>query len=246
VLGLIALIKPTVGIILLYFVFRRAWPLVHAFVAAVAVGIGLSLVAVGTSVLWEYRTVAAGWANAFGVLPLNQSMHGEVSRLLAPALDMAPTGISGMFSLCSEIALPFGTALIAWRLLRGAEPVELRLGLFQYYAAFSLLLLGIPFTENMHLSWLLPGIGLLFAHMAQDRSWHPWHAGAVLAYLVLALPFAEWISWRAGATLLGRLSSGLDLYALIALCAVFCTVAFGKSALPKGEKPRQLRALSIR
>ena len=55
VLGAIALIKPTVGIILLYFILRRAWPLVRAFAGTALVGICLSLATVGPTVVWEYR-----------------------------------------------------------------------------------------------------------------------------------------------------------------------------------------------
>ncbi|HXT37257.1 MAG TPA: glycosyltransferase family 87 protein [Chloroflexota bacterium] len=226
-LACITLIKPTVGIIVVYFLLRKAWPLLRAYVVTGLVGVAISLRAVPLAVAWEYRKVAAGWANAFGVLPLNQSWHGQVSRILAPALDHEPTGLSGILLLLTEGLFPLIAVLVAWRLLRRPEPGDLRTGLLQFYAILTVLLLGIPFTENMHLTWLLPGVAFLFVTMAQQPRWHPWHAAAVTAYLVLALPFAEMITWSAGANWWGRLASGMDCYGLTALSVVMCLVAFG-------------------
>ncbi|HVC82336.1 MAG TPA: glycosyltransferase family 87 protein [Chloroflexota bacterium] len=226
-LACITLIKPTVGIIVVYFLLRRAWPLLRAYVVTGLAGVAISLRAVPLAVAWEYRKVASGWANAFGVLPLNQSWHGQVSRFLAPALDRQPTGLGGILLLLSEGLFPLIAAVVAWRLLRRPEPGDLRAGLLQFYAILTVLLLGIPFTENMHLTWLLPGIAFLFVIMAQQPRWRPWHATAVTAYLVLALPFAEMITWSAGANWWGRLTSGVDCYGLTALSVVMCLVAFG-------------------
>jgi hypothetical protein len=228
-LACITLIKPTVGIIVVYFLLRKAWPLLRAYVTTGLVGVAISLRAVPLAVAWEYRKVASGWANAFGVLPLNQSWHGQVSRLLAPALDRQPTGLGGVLLLLTEGLFPVIAAAVAWRLLRRPEPGDLRAGLLQFYAILTVLLLGIPFTENMHLTWLLPGIAFLFVTMAQQPRWRPWHAAAVISYLVLALPFAERITWSAGANWWGRLASGMDCYGLTALSVVMCLVAFGTS-----------------
>ncbi len=71
-LAAITLIKPTVGIIVVYFLLRRAWPLLRAYVLTGLGGVALSLLAVPPAVAWEYRKVASGWANAFGVFALNQ------------------------------------------------------------------------------------------------------------------------------------------------------------------------------
>jgi 4-amino-4-deoxy-L-arabinose transferase-like glycosyltransferase len=227
VLGAIALIKPTVGIILLYFVLRRAWPLVRAFAGTALAGICVSLVTVGPTVVWEYREVAMGWANAFGVLPLNQSIHGQLSRIFAPTLDQQATGIIGALLFIGECAFPLAAAFAAYRLLRRPEPTDLRIGILQYYAVLSLLMLGTPFTENMHLTWLVPGIGILLVSISRERRPRPRDIVAILAFFALALPLAERISWAAGSNLEGRLSSGIDCYGLIALSIVLCMSAFG-------------------
>lgn len=229
ILGTIALIKPTVGIILLYFILRRAWPLVRAFIGTAAAGICLSIVTVGPAMVWEYREVVAGWANAFGVLPLNQSLHGQLSRLLAPALDREPSGLAALLLLACEGIFPLIAALLTWRLLRQPEPHDRRTGVLQFYAVLSVLMLGAPFTENMHLTWLLPGIGILLVGIAQQPR-RPRHIVGFFAFLMLALPLAEKISWGAKANLVGRLASGIDGYGLTALCIVLCMVAFGSSA----------------
>ena len=104
----------------------------------------------------------------------------------------------------------------------------MRQGALQFYGVFSVLLLGIPFTEDTHFSWLLPGAAILLVTMEQQRRWHPWHTWAVSSYMLLALPFAEAVCWGASDSLAGRLTSNLDCYGLIALSAVLCFRAFGQ------------------
>jgi hypothetical protein len=243
VLACIALIKPTVGALILFYCCRRAWPVVAAFAATVAAGIAASAAVAGSAVLWEYREVAVGWADAFGVLPLNQSIHGLVARLLAPAVDRPPVGVAGDVSLALEALLVVAAGALTVCLLRGGEPAEIRLGALQYYAAFSVLLLGIPFTENTHLTWLLPGVGVLLVLVAQQRSRQVWHALFFAAYGVLALPITEISVWHAGSSILGRLSSGSECYGLAILTACMAYAAFAPTALPLGVGARRLCAV---
>ena len=228
VLGLIALIKPTIGVLLLFFICRRVWPVVLGCACTLLAGAAASLAAVGWGVLWRYRDVTAGWANDFGVLPLNQSPHGLILRLLSPRLDAPPTGGAALLAGASEWAIALGVITLVARLLRHREPESLLAGALQYYAIFALLLLGLPFTENLHLVWLLPGVGILFVTMAQEGRWHPWHAWATSAYLLLALPFAESICWAANSSPFGRLASSVECYGLLALAGTFTYVAFDR------------------
>ena len=228
VLGLIALIKPTIGVLLLFFVCRRAWPAVVGCACTLLAGGVASLAAVGWGVLWRYRDVTAGWANDFGVLPLNQSPHGLILRLLSPRLDAPPTGNAALLAGASEWAIALGVITLIARLLRHREPESLLAGALQYYAIFALLLLGLPFTENLHLVWLLPGVGILFVAMAEQGRWHPWHAWATGAYLLLALPLAESICWAANTTPIGRLASSIECYGLLALAGTLTYVAFDR------------------
>ncbi|MGH2345841.1 MAG: hypothetical protein ACRDG4_11485, partial [Chloroflexota bacterium] len=101
----------------------------------------------------------------------------------------------------------------------------------RFYAVLSVLMLGAPFTENMHLTWLLPGIGILLVIIAQQPH-RPRHMVGFIAFLMLALPLAEKVSWGAGANLGGRFASGMDCYGLTALCIVLCLVAFGSARRP--------------
>ena len=96
------LVKPTVGILLVFFVARRAWPILLPFLLTLAAGAAASIAAVGAQVLWEYRTVAFGWSEQFGVLPLNQSLHGLVLRVLSPHLDRPPTGMAQLLATVLE------------------------------------------------------------------------------------------------------------------------------------------------
>ena len=228
VLGLMALIKPTIGVLLLFFICRRAWPVVVSCAVTLLAGGVASLAAVGWSVLWRYRNVTAGWANDFGVLPLNQSPHGLILRLLSPRLDAPPTGGAALLAGATEWAIALGVITLVARLLRHREPESMLAGALQYYAIFALLLLGLPFTENLHLVWLLPGVGILFVKMAQQGRWHPWHAWASSAYLLLALPFAESICWAADSSAIGRLTSSIECYGLLALAGTFTYVAFDR------------------
>ena len=54
------------------------------------------------------------------------------------------------------------------RLLRHGEPLRARDGALQFYAVFSVLLLGLPFTENLHLTWICQEVALLFISMARE------------------------------------------------------------------------------
>ena len=53
VLGVMALVKPTIGIVLIYYLCRRAWPVIWSCVITLAVGVAVSLAVVGGRVLWE-------------------------------------------------------------------------------------------------------------------------------------------------------------------------------------------------
>jgi len=88
------------------------------------------------------------------------------------------------------------------------------------------LLLGLPFTENTHLIWLLPGVGVLLVLAAQQGGRQVWHAALIAAYAALALPFAEMAVWRAGGSTLGRISSGSECYGLAVLAACMAYAAF--------------------
>jgi hypothetical protein len=187
-----------------------------------------SLLLVGVRVLWEYRTVAVGWADYFGALPVNESIHGLVLRLLAPSLDAAPHGTVAMIATVVEATILVAICLAAWWLLRAGEPATARRGALQYYAIFSLLLAGGPFTENLHLVWILPGVALLLAAVVQRRFTAPVALCIVGAYLLLATPVSEAIAWGAGTSIGGRLASGIECYGLVALAVVLCMTAFNK------------------
>jgi hypothetical protein len=229
-LGCMTLVKPTVGVLVLFFLARRAWAILVPFCLTLAAGLVVSVLTVGLQVLWEYRTVAAGWSEQFGVLPLNQSLHGLVLRLLSPGLDLPPSGGKELLATILEVAVFAVSVLLVIRLLRKGEPPRLGDGLLQFYAAFSILLVALPFTENLHFSWVLPGLGVLLVTTARERKWSAWHPVLLIAYLCLALPFAESICWSAAATLSGRLTSGMQGYFFMVLTVIFCRVAFRSAA----------------
>lgn len=225
-LGAAILIKPTFAVVLLYFAIRRAWPILLSAGAVVGGGVVISAVYIGQAVLFEYRTIAEGWTNAFGVLPLNQSLHGLIARLLSPAQDVPAIGSSGMVSLISELALPVIGLVITVRILQNKEPRSILKGAIQFYTVFAIMMLASPFTENLHLTWILPGAALLLVMMAQDSRPRIWHVVVIATYLLLALPNTEQATWDAGTTIVGRLSSGLECYGLVALCGVLYYIGF--------------------
>jgi hypothetical protein len=226
ILALLTLIKPTIGILVVYFVLRRAWPAVVTFICLLLAGAAASIALVGAQVLWEYRTVAVGWANDFGALPLNESIHGLVLRLLAPSLDVPPHGMLATIATVVEAVVLLAAFVVSWWLLRDGEPTTPRRGALQFYAVFSLLLAGAPFTENIHLVWILPGVALLLVAVAQRRFTMPVALYCVGAYLLLATPLSEAIAWGAGTSLGGRIASGIECYGLIAVAAALCLAAF--------------------
>ena len=241
-LGCMALVKPTLAVLLLFFLARKAFPILISFTLTLFVGAMISIAAVGVHTLWEYRTVAVGWSEQFGVLPLNQSLHGLVLRVLSPRLDAAPAGTATWIATGLEGLVFLLAALLVLRLLRNGEPVRERDGALQFYAAFSILLLGQPFTENLHFAWMIPGFGLLFVVVARERGWSRWHAILTCAYLCLASPLAEAICWGASASWLGRIASGSECYCIMAISLVFCRQAFGRRALFGRQSDREILA----
>jgi hypothetical protein len=121
-------------------------------------------------------------------------------------------------------------------MLKGGEPNSVVKGAIQYYAVFAIMLLASPFTENLHFTWVLPGAALLLVIMSQEQRVRPWHAIVVATYLVLALPVTQNWCWQAGSSLAGRLSSSIDCYGLVALCAVLYHVGFQR--FPADITPR--------
>jgi hypothetical protein len=193
--------------------------------------------------LWEYRTVAAGWGSAFAELPLNQSLHGLISRFLAPALDVPALGASAAVSGAAEVLLPLAACVLAVYLLRRGEPASVVQGTLQFYAVGTLMLLASPFTENIHLTWIVPGASVLLVLLGQEARARLWYAIALGTYLWLALPFTENASWQAGTDVAGRLASSLECYGLAALCFLLCRFGFRRDlATSSGSKaPAQRR-----
>lgn len=241
-LGAVALIKPTVAVLILYFVCRRSWSLVRSFALTLCAGSALSLGTLGIQRLSEYRAVASGWADQFGVLPMNQSLHGLVLRLLAPGLDLRPVAARASAATILELLTAGIMCLVLVWLLRHEEPQGLFDGGLQFYASFCVILVCLPFTEETHLTWLLPGVGLLFVAMARQRRWYPWHLLAVLSYLWLASPLEEALAWGASASIAGRIQSNLGCFALITLTLAFYRCAFARRLTPPAPAPRRAAA----
>jgi alpha-1,2-mannosyltransferase len=112
-LGLVASVKPFMGIFLIYWLVRRQWRGAAAMmVAGLAVGaVGVAVFGLGTYETWirALRQVEWSWA------PMNASITGIVARALGPSpffepLRMAPAAIpivSAILSTCAGI-LTFG------------------------------------------------------------------------------------------------------------------------------------------
>ena len=96
-----------------------------------------------------------------------------------------------------------------------------------------MLLLGLPFTENLHFTWLLPGLALLYGH-GEGAALEPLASSHDRRLPDTCLPFAEMVCWSAGTSWTGRLSSSAETYCCV-LALAFCRSAFFSQVATKGQ-----------
>ena len=170
VVALAIAIKPFLGLVLLYFVWKRAYR--AAVVGAAASGILVlgPLLALGPDTVRDYLAVGAYWSGpTFAATILNQSPYGVALRTftttaMGPPLVEAP-GLVGIVRLAFALAALAAFVLAVPR-TRERAPGVLAI---EYGLALAAMLLISPLSEDIHFVYALPALLASGAWAWRDR-----------------------------------------------------------------------------
>jgi alpha-1,2-mannosyltransferase len=236
-LALAASIKPTLALLLLFYLWKRAY---RAVVVCCLVGAALLLLPMallGPRPVLDFFAVAGYWSSpSFAVSPVNQSPYGFLLRLFTPNAYTVPFVAAPLLVTVLRLALVavvLGGVAVAvqrtWRVPAGQLGLELGL-------AVTAMLLVAPLSEDVQYIYLAVPFGATAAALlGRPRGRRPGAApggpvallaGLATVYAYLSLPklsevkfafYAHYLAPIAGAKVL---LTGAHLYGLCAFVAV--------------------------
>lgn len=217
-LGAAALIKPYIGFLVLFYLWKRQWRAVEGTIGAASLGVGIGILALGLpdTISWLQASssamtpdhVASGFTISLYGLAIRSALALQPALFPAelPLLHVAAWGLVGLGALFGARFIRPGHSSIS----PSADERALRYG-WEFALAVTLLLLTFPTTEDLHTSmYVIPVVllGLLAAQTA--AAWlrqHPrptrafWWGLVLLAlYLSLTSPALE-AFWQSAAIL---------------------------------------------
>jgi alpha-1,2-mannosyltransferase len=186
-IGLICLIKPHYGLLLLWAALRREWRFVYACAAAIAAGVAVSIGVFGWENHLDYLRVLGFLSERGESYYPNQSVNGLLNRLMSIA---DPQEFNNVFwreahfppftplvyacTLASSILI-LGAALVRRR--RGNDPHRV----LDFCTMVASLTIASPIAWEHHYGVLLPIFAILFANTLGDRTRLAW---LVLSYVL--------------------------------------------------------------
>jgi hypothetical protein len=222
-------IKPTLGVLLLFLLWKRAYRPAAAFVVTSAVLL-VPWLLVGWNGILDYVAVAQYWSSpAFGATPVNQAPYGFFLRLFTVNAFTVPLVDSPLIAKVLQFAVIGGVvAALALSVRRAADVPTRRLGLEYGLAVVATLLTG-TLSEDNHFTYLvLPMLAALGALLA--GRWTRLNvaliAALVLVTLYLSLPgltaidLANFEYWQGPVRGLKVFMTGAHLYGLVVLGAL--------------------------
>jgi hypothetical protein len=250
-LALAVAIKPTLGVLLLFLIWKRAYRAAVAFVVTSAVLL-LPWLLVGWNGILDYFAVAQYWSSpTFGATPVNQAPYGFFLRLFTPNAFTAPLLDAPLLAKALQFAMIGGVVgILALCVRRNPRVPMSRLGLEYGLAVVAALLTG-TLSEDNHFTYLvLPLVAAAGALLAGQRT----HlrlvtfAGLVLVTLYLSLPgltaidLANFEYWQGPVHGLKVFMTGAHLYGLLVLGALL-VLTVNRTATGDGREhpPRRVR-----
>jgi Glycosyltransferase family 87 len=185
-LGAAIAIKPTMGVILLVWLWKGDWRAVARGVAATAALLVAPFVVVGARATQEYLTFLTQW-NAFNANAeyINQSPYGMLLRLFTPNVYTQPL-VAAPWLVTPLRALVILGAVFWWMRAVPRPPTSDRaLGLGECLLALPLILIVSPLAEDIHYCILLPAlVGLGYLAWARGLARQPaaWVLWATLVF----------------------------------------------------------------
>jgi hypothetical protein len=248
-LALAGLIKPTVGFVLVFFLWKRAWRVLVACGIVGSLLLGGSAIAIGISQTLDFVSVASYWSSpTFAVSPVNQAAYGLLLRLLTVNPYTVPVFDSTLLATILRLAVIGGVLFALARAIRPSRAVSpMRLTL-EYGLVLIGMLLASPLSEDIHYTYLvlpLIAIGCTAFTFRSRRSAQLVAAALVGIYLYLSLPLlgaakmAFYAFYVAPVTAPRLFLTGVHLYALVALlCVALITLRqqtlVDRDAIPHG------------
>jgi alpha-1,2-mannosyltransferase len=181
-IGLACLVKPHVGIFLVWGVLRKAWSFTASLIVVVAIGGAISVALFGWHENLAYGRVVAYLAEHGEALYANQSVNGLLNRLVQP---LAFRGWDFHAFPPSQPVVRMGTLLAAVILLGAALVLPVVLRFSGTVVDLAIMALSItaasPIAWDHHYGVLLPILILAGGFAMRSPSAPPWMAGALAA-----------------------------------------------------------------
>ena len=188
-LGAAIAIKPTMGVILLVWLWKGDWRAVARGVVATIVLLAAPFVVVGARATQEYLTFLTQW-NAFNANAeyINQAPYGMLLRLFTANIYTQPLLDAPWLVTPLRVAVILGAALWwIWAVPR-RQTVDRALALSECLLALPLTLIFSPLAEDIHYCALLPAlIGLGYLAWARGLARHlaTWVLWATFAFFCI-------------------------------------------------------------
>jgi hypothetical protein len=256
-LGAAALIKPYIGFLVLFYLWKRQWRAVAGTIGAACAGLGIGALALGLpdTVSWLQSSSSAMTpdhvASSFTVSLYGLAVRSALALQPAlfpaelPLLHVAAWGLVGLGAL-------FGTRFIRsghFPISLSADEYALRYG-WEFALAVTLLLLTLPTIEDLHTSlYVIPVVllGLLTAQMSaawlrqQPRSARAFWWGLALLALYLSLTSAAFDAFWQSATILLPIWTALnwahEAVAWLAVPVALILLAHINRSIHRGKTP---------
>ena len=218
-LGVVALIKPHVGLFLVWATLRRAWPFAIAFALTVAVGLTVSIAVYGVANHLDYIRILRVLSQNGEVFYPNQSVNGLLNRWMV-LVDPTAYDSLNFKSLPPFNAIVYGGTLVAslvflaMGLFRRSAHDIARQRVLDFCVMALCLTLASPIAWEHHFGITLPMFAVLLGTV--ERRHLPWLA---LSYVLIAtfLPITNLLA----ASVWNVAQSTLLVGALILLAMLF-------------------------
>jgi hypothetical protein len=174
-LGAAIAIKPTMGVILLVWLWKGDWRAVARGAATTTALLVAPFVIIGARGTQEYLTFLTQW-NAFNANAeyINQSPYGMLLRLFTSNVYTQPLLDASWLVTPLRIAVVLGAALWWMRVAPRRETPDRALALGECLLALPLTLIFSPLAEDIHYCALLPAlVGLGYLAWARGLTRHP-------------------------------------------------------------------------
>lgn len=238
IVGLVCLIKPHYGLLLVWAALRREWRFVYACAAAVAAGLALSIGVFGWENHVDYLRVLSFLSERGESYYPNQSVNGLLNRLMSIG---DPQQYNNVF--WREAHFPPFTPLVYWGtlasslLILGAALARRRREndpgrVLDFCTMVASLTIASPIAWEHHYGVLLPIFAILFANMVGERARLAWLAASYL----LAANFFLAANALAGSAL-NIVQSYLLAAALVALALLHLRPLAAAESVRAGPRP---------